>query len=311
MGNWCFVHVADLQVGSPRSFRFAPAWKENWELAKKQIMEQEPEQVLVGGDLTRDGYIHLDELEYMKKELDQIPYPVHTIAGNMDTGNKHTEIPGRHRITRADQSEDIELNITSEHLMRFSSIFGDLWWSFEHRNVRFSGFPDMIINSGLPEEEAFWEWSKTLLNLPKKDHHVWILHYPLFSEHPEETNWRIDDFDQYYDWYFSINQPGRARLIELFMATGTDLVISGHVHCRKKYEFDGITYQIAPAICSRQWENRWEDGDATLGFMKYIVTREEIKEEFIPLKKESKTEGYGPRGHPAPHVRDYSIAWEK
>ena len=30
MGSWTFGHVADIQVGSPRSFRFAPAWNENW-----------------------------------------------------------------------------------------------------------------------------------------------------------------------------------------------------------------------------------------------------------------------------------------
>jgi len=309
--SWCFVHVADIQVGSPKSFRFAPAWKENWELAKKQIMEIAPEQILVGGDLTRDGYIHLDELEYMKKELSQFPVPVHVIAGNMDTGNKHTYIPGRHRTTRKNQCDDMDLNITTEHLNRFSSLFGDLWWSYEHKNVRFTGVPDMIINSGLPEEEAFWKWSETLKTLPRKDHHVWVLHYPLFSEKPDEPEWDVANVDQYYDWYFSINNPGRDRLMELFKATGTDLVISGHVHCRKKFQVDGITFQISPATCSRQWEDRWEDGDASLGFLKYTVSDQGLKEEFIPLDVESKTEGYGPKGHPAPHVRDYSKAWEK
>lgn len=32
---WSFVVVSDIHVGSPRSFRYEPAWNENWKTARE------------------------------------------------------------------------------------------------------------------------------------------------------------------------------------------------------------------------------------------------------------------------------------
>lgn len=309
MKPWTFVHVSDIQPGSPRSYRYNPSWIRNWYQAKEQILEIKPELLLLGGDLTRDGSIHRYELEEMKRELDELSFPVYVIPGNMDTGNKHTRKNGCHR--GQNQCNDLELNVTSAQLKQFESVFGSLWWSVVHKNVRFSGFADMVVNSGLPEEEEFWKWAEVQKELPNNSYHVWIMHYVLFIEHPDEPNWDIEDSSQYSAWYFSIDQPGRRRLLELFKATGTDIVISGHIHCHKVRYAEGIRFEIAPATSFGQWGNRWKDGDDTLGFLKYDVSDTGIESTFVPLDKTYKLESYGPGGHPAPHVRDYSIAWVK
>ena len=49
MQSWRFVHATDIHVGSPRSFRYQPAWNENWQTARQQIIELEPDLLLVGG----------------------------------------------------------------------------------------------------------------------------------------------------------------------------------------------------------------------------------------------------------------------
>lgn len=46
--EWTFVHVADMHVGTPRSYRFQPAWNEHWQEARKQILALKPELLLVG-----------------------------------------------------------------------------------------------------------------------------------------------------------------------------------------------------------------------------------------------------------------------
>ena len=38
MTPWSFVHATDIHVGSPRSFRFAPAFNENCATARRQIV---------------------------------------------------------------------------------------------------------------------------------------------------------------------------------------------------------------------------------------------------------------------------------
>ena len=310
MKLWTFVHVADIQPGSPRSFRYNPSLMANWLEAKRQIMAIRPDLVLVGGDLTRDGSIHRFELEGMKREFDDLGCPVYVVPGNMDTGNKHARCEGNHR--GPDQCSDLDLNVTSEQLQQFSSVFGPLWWSVDHEGVRFSGFADMVINSGLPEEGEFWQWAEEQTGRPRAAHHVWVMHYLPFVDRPDEPNWDIFDPARYTDWYFSIDQPGRSRLLDLFRATGATLVISGHVHCRHAIVAEGIRFVVAPSTAMGQWPDRWPDGDTSLGFMRYDVGPQGLTERFVPLEKTHDLPGaYGIGGHPAPHARDYSLALEK
>ena len=82
--SWTFVYVADMQPGSPRSYRFRPAWAENWQTARRLIVSLKPEFLLIGGDVTRDGSIHTWELEAMKASFDGMGIPYRVIPGNMD-----------------------------------------------------------------------------------------------------------------------------------------------------------------------------------------------------------------------------------
>ena len=308
MKTWRFAHVADIQPGSPKSYRYNPSWIGNWREARRQIVGLEPDLLLVGGDLTRDGSIHRFELEEMKADLDALPFPVHVVPGNMDTGNKHILENVRYR--GAGQCTDLELNVTSAQLRQFASVFGPLWWSFDHKGVRFSGFADMVVNSGLSEEDAFWRWAGEQRRRDKPRHHVWIMHYALFADHLREPDW--DPKTHYTDWYFCIGQPGKDRLLELFKDTGAELVISGHIHCHKRFEEEGIRFEIAPGTSFAQWATRWPDGNPALGFLSYEVSDAGIgPSAFVPLAKTHQLEGYGPGGHPAPEARDYSKAWER
>jgi hypothetical protein len=58
MTPWTFIHVADIQPGSPRSYRYNPSWIKNWRQARQQMLAINPDLLLVGGDLTRDGSLH-------------------------------------------------------------------------------------------------------------------------------------------------------------------------------------------------------------------------------------------------------------
>ncbi len=308
MKPWSFVFATDIHVGSPRSFRFAPAWNENWNTAKRQIVNIHPDLLIVGGDLTRDGGLpeHKFELEQIKADLDSLPFPYRVTPGNMDTGNKHTGVNGPNN-----SRNDVALNIDSQDLERFSDVFGPYCWSFVHKNVRFSSFCDMVAGSRLPEEKPFWEWMAEQTGQPKARHHVWMMHSPLFVDRLDEPNYDITDPDQYLSWYFGIDEPHRSRIFDVFQKTGANVVLSGHVHCRKTHIAHGITFDIGPSTAFSQWGDHWPDGDASLGFMKYRVDDTGVTSQFIPLAEKSDAKGYGPGGHPPPEERDYSIAWEK
>jgi len=300
---WRFIHATDIHVGSPRSFRFEPAWNENWQTARQQIIELAPDLLLVGGDLARDGSFHRWELEAVKADLDSLPFPTHVVPGNMDTGNKHTEVSSQRR-------DDVSLNLTSEQVAQFRDVFGPTEWSFVRRGVRFSGFCDMVAVSGLPEEAALWAWLEAQGGEPCARHHVWLMHSPPFLHDPSEPNADITDRAQYHTWYFGIDEPQRSRLLDVFRATAADLVFCGHVHCRKTHIVDGIRLDIGASTAFAQQAGRWPDGDPTLGFAVYEVSDAGIEHRFVPLARVSDAKGYGPGGHPPPEARDYSLAWE-
>lgn len=304
-----FAYVADMQPGSPKSYRFQPAWLENWLQARKQLIELKPDFMLVGGDITRDGAIHRWELEEMKHSLDAMGVPYHAIPGNMDVGNKHTDIEGPNPNRR-----DTELGITSEALAQFESVFGPSKWSVVHGDVRISGFCDILLGSGLPEEEQLWAWLEARKTAPRARHHVWIMHYALFIERPDEGNWDVTDRRQYRRWYFSIDEPYRSRLMDIFRATGATRVITGHVHCRKEHFVNGIHFDLAPSAAFGQAPptDRWQDADTTPGFLLFESGDEGLRKRFVPLERVStRNDGYGPGGHPPPEMRDYSPAWER
>ena len=136
---WTFAYVADIHVGTPRSYRFQPAWNENWRTAREQIVDLNPEFLIVGGDLTRDGKDHRFELEQIKTDLDSLPFPYYAIPGNHDVGKKYS--PGS------------EVSINKGSVDRYRSVFGPTQWSFVHRGVRFSAFDALLAGSGLEGEE--------------------------------------------------------------------------------------------------------------------------------------------------------------
>ena len=308
METWKFVHVCDTQPGSPRSFRYRPAWIENQQTAYAQIKRLQPELILHGGDLTRDGTLHDFELEEAKASLDALQIPYHAIPGNMDIGNKFTDVQ-----SGQPNRDDIAANVTSENIERYQKYFGRFPWTFVHRNVRFSGVYAALAGSGLPEEKYFWEFMESLPQQDPAQHHVFMMHYALFLDSPDEDSPLITDPERTHDWYFAISDPHRNRIFDLLKKANVDIVLSGHIHCRRLVqEFEGIRFYKAAATGFGQWADKWPDGDTTLGFFEFTVLPQGLEERFVPLEKVSaRTDGYGLGGHPRPDQRDYSLAWEK
>ena len=283
-----------MHIGTPRSYRYQPAWNENWKTARRQIIQRKPELLLVGGDMTRDGTTHTFELEQARSEFQTLPFPSFIIPGNHEVGNKF--LPGN------------PVSIQSAYLERYRSVFGASQGSQRFKNVRFSAFDAFLPGSGLPEESELWAWMDSLQPDPEAKFHVWMIHPALFIDHPSEPNWNPEQ--DRTAWYFGIDEPFRSRILDTMKRTHADIVISGHIHCRRLVEHEGIRFQYAPSTAFPQWGDRWPDGDDRLGFLEFQVEPESIQIKFIELDKTSDQPGYGSGGNPPMQGRDYSKAWE-
>ncbi|MFP6718710.1 MAG: metallophosphoesterase [Candidatus Poribacteria bacterium] len=246
MEPWTFTHICDMQPGSPKSFRYNPRFMENWQTAFNQLNCVKTDLLLVGGDLTRDGAIHDYEFEAIQSELNTLSYPYYAIPGNMDTGNKHALVKG------AMGRDDPSLGVTAKQLDRFSKFFGQFPWSFVHKNVRFSGFYAASAGSGLPHEKQMWHWLEDELpRLTTAKHHVMTMHYALFIDHINEPKWDLTKQHEYHNWYFTIDPPHRLRIFEALKAAKVNMVLSGHIHCRRPvYQIDGIRFFKCAGIAS-------------------------------------------------------------
>ena len=282
--TWSFIHVSDIHVGSPRSYRFQPAWNENWQTARNQIAALNPELLLVGGDLTRDGATHVEELESIQYDLAQLSCESLVIPGNHEAENKW--------------SPDSSVAINSSNLRRYAKVFGPSEWSVVRGSgdnlVRFTGMDAFKLGSGLPEEGALRRWLEVQSQEPAAPHHVWVVHPALFTGSFDEPD--IDRKQDRVAWYFGLNRTERRYLWDVMKATGVTYVISGHIHCRRQVLYDGVQFHLAPATAFPQWSNRWSDGDDTLGVLRFEVARGQINSEFVPLGKTSGLKGYGPGG---------------
>jgi len=311
MKPWIFTHATDLHLGSPKSYRFDPSRNKNWDAAKQQMAAMNTDLVLIGGDVTRDGDTHEFEYELVKRDFETLPFPAFVIPGNMDVGNKHTDRQGAGH--EDDDRDDIALNYTSERMDLFSSYFGAPNWTFMHKDVRFTAFYDGVFGSGLPEEDRLWKMLEYLPSLPQAKHHVVVIHYALLIDQLWNEHFDLSKKEEYLSWYFCIGEPHRSRLLDIFRAAQVDLVFSGHIHLRRPVQhLEGFRYFQGAAVGGRpQWEDKYPDGDPTIGFYRCEVSESGIKVSFVPVDPLATEEGYGPYGHPPMEKRDYSVAWEK
>jgi 3',5'-cyclic AMP phosphodiesterase CpdA len=300
--SWRFVHVTDIHLGSERSYRFNPAWVENWKTAVRQIRALAPDLLLVGGDITRDGTIHEFEFAESCAALDATGLPWHLVPGNMDAGNKVTDRNG----PSADR-DDPSLNLTEEQVERFNRLARPTPWSFDHRGIRFSGFYEIVTGSELPCDREARRWLASLADLPPARAHVMLNHYPLFVHEPDEPLYDLTDPDHYHDWYFGVDPKPRRFLMEAYRRAGVTHVLSGHIHCRRPpIMAGGMLHCKGPSTAFPQFGDRFPDGDDTLGFLSFTVTEDAIVPEFTALETVShRTDGWGPGGHPKPEARIY------
>lgn len=315
--TWTFLHVNDSHLGTPRSYRFRPAINQRWAAIKRQ-MSREPADLLIhGGDLTRDGETHEYEYLQAREDLETLPFPCFVIPGNMDVGNKHTSVNGVKPKwdDRGLGWHDPDLNMTAERLDLFSSYFGPIHWTFQHRRVRFTGFYAAVAGSQLPHEQRMWRMLQRLADLPSSDHHVAMMHYWPFMESVDEPHWDLTQGDQYDNWYFSIDPPHRQRLWSLLKAAGVDVLFCGHVHTGRSVQVvDGIRIYRTPAAGNTaQLSERWDDAETRFGYTRCTVSDSgPIDVQFVLGEDQCEEFGtYGPLGHPPLAERDYSAAREE
>lgn len=134
--------------------------------------------------------------------------PFYIAPGNHDIGDKH--LPGNPAAC-----------ISADSCGKYEQHFGAQWQAFTEGNVCFIIINACLLGSGLPQEDAQWQFLQSRLAEEKAAGRRLFLftHYPPFVTAPDEEN--------HYD---NIDHGPRRRLLELTASAGVEALFAGHVH---------------------------------------------------------------------------------
>jgi alkaline phosphatase D len=180
--------------------------------------------VLAAGDLTQDG--KPQQMSDFQTQIKGFNAPVYVVAGNHDVGPKH--IPGTAGGT------------TPERISKYEKTFGTSYWSKSLNGLRVIGLNSSLLGSGLPEEDAQWQFIEEALSQRHTEPTLIVMHYPLYIETADEAG----------GTYWNVEPAPRARLLSLISQNGHVLaVITGHLHRQLINRTpDGILLYTSPPV---------------------------------------------------------------
>lgn len=132
--------------------------------------------------------------------------PLHLVPGNHDIGDKSVDwMPA-----------DI---VCDDYIELYRRTFGDDYFAFDQGPVRCIVINALLLNSGLPREQAQRDWLESGLAAHTGKRIFLFTHYPPYVYAPDERG-----------SYDNIDQPGRAWLLELIRQHHVEACFAGHVH---------------------------------------------------------------------------------
>src|SRR5215813_9114212 len=110
MSGYHVIQVSDIHLSAERAYNQA-----NWVACLRHIANEQPDLVVITGDLVLDDPDQTEDHRFARSQLDRIPVPWLAIPGNHDIGD-------------ANPNPFMDQHITEERLQRYLSHFGaDRW----------------------------------------------------------------------------------------------------------------------------------------------------------------------------------------
>jgi predicted phosphodiesterase len=196
----------------------------------ERVNSMEPAFVVHLGDITHPIPISPDYGEtalafHKASEIFSMPYYV--VPGNHDIGEK---------IFPALPKLDEQITITQRNIGLYEQHFGRQRFSFQHQECLFIVINSMLINSGLEEEKAQWDWLEQTLQDHAGNRAFVFSHYPLYLSAMDE----LANYD-------NVDEPGRSRMLDLLRPFNVEGFYAGHVHNFFYNYLDGMHQFVLPS----------------------------------------------------------------
>lgn len=109
--------------------------------------------------------------------------------------------------------------VRQDYLDAWSEHFGERYFDFEHRGIRFIGINSQLLNSGLPLESEQRQWLQGVFENSDETRNFLFMHYPPFLLH--------ENGNEHYD---NLGSRSRRELLQMIDGHAVEALFAGHVH---------------------------------------------------------------------------------
>ena len=222
------VQVSDTHLSRTHGYFFA-----NWDVFVREMNEQQPDLIVNSGDVSFNGPISDDDIEFARSQHDRIVSPWRAVAGNHDVGEAVI-------ASRLDQ-------VVDEHrLLRWDRSFGSGHWVQDLGSWRIIGLNTALMGSGLAQElmqEAFFQQA-----LDSRDGRpvMAVVHMPPYVLDPADSSFTTSAMP------FAVRESFLSRCV----AGGVRVIACGHVHHYRAQDYQGIAIVCAPGTSFVRNDNK-------------------------------------------------------
>ena len=195
----------------------------------------QPDLIIHTGDISFNGPIRPDDLAFAKAQLQRLPAPVLTVAGNHDIG----EAPA---YSRLDQP------LTDERIAAWTGTVGPLWWSHDLGNVRLIGLDSALMASGRAEEAQQQQFIMQALAERGPRQAMVFMHMPPFGKDPDDAR----------PTTACVPHPARQWLLETCREARVKVIACGHLHVYRRLRHRGMEIVWAPPTAMVNFERQWK-----------------------------------------------------
>jgi alkaline phosphatase D len=230
----------------------------NWAPLLEWIEAQKADLIVHTGDLTVDGADKADDITFSMDLMRQATAPMLIIPGNHDVGH----LPGSSQPVNA------------ERLSRWRSLAGEDRFVEDADGWRLVGINALLLGHEDDEEEAQFEWLRTVFETRNGRRLALFSHKPLFVDEPHEGD----------TGYWGVRPNQRKRIYDLMAAHDVPLFASGHLHWAWKGQFENTSLVWGPsAAFIIDTLEREMPGERLVGAVVHTIDGDQLTSEIVKV----------------------------
>lgn len=199
----------------------SPECVANWHAARRAVARLGVDLTVHLGDITLDGHVHSDELNFAARLMRHWPTDTRCVPGNHDLGTGSGEVPFDAHLLEA-----------------YREALGPDRWVLRTGGWRLLGINAQLLGTDSAEEASLWAW---LDDLCAEDgghgQTALFLHRPLWRQRAGEVVRKGRH----------VNAAATRRLLTGPLAPTLRLVVSGHAHQYADSTVDGVRHVWMPS----------------------------------------------------------------